>query len=106
MCDNFENFCLVCLEAYKFDCAHYFTVPGCAFDTMLSYTKTEFELLTHYEKILLFEKGEEGDLGLYWKHSFANNKYISETFDSSKPSIFLTNLLLICMCGKCVHKFT
>ena len=37
------------MQSYKLDCAHCFTVPGFAFDAMLSYTKIKLELLTDHE---------------------------------------------------------
>ena len=60
LCDVFENFRSLCLETYKLDCSHYFTIPGFAFDAMLKYTKIELELLMEYEMYLLIEKGIAG----------------------------------------------
>lgn len=42
LCDVFENFRSLCLSTYSLHCAHYFTLPGFAFDAMLYYTKIEF----------------------------------------------------------------
>nr|XP_024218077.1 uncharacterized protein LOC112211158 [Halyomorpha halys] len=54
------------MNTHELDPAHYFTVPGLTFDTMLKYTKMNIELLQDYDMILMKEHGIRGD---------ANNLY-------------------------------
>ena len=52
--DCFENFRSLCVSSYNLDSAHYFTLPGFAFDAMLYLTKIKLELLTDIDKYIFF----------------------------------------------------
>ncbi|XP_076303709.1 uncharacterized protein LOC143221926 [Lasioglossum baleicum] len=89
LADVFENFRDDCLENYKLDPAHYFTLPGFAWDVMLKMTKIELELFTDVDMLLFVERGIRGGLSqCSHRYAYANNKYLS-THDSSKPSTYL-----------------
>ena len=53
----FENFREICLEAYKLDAAHYYTLPGFAWDAMLLFTKIILQLLTNIRMLMFIEQG-------------------------------------------------
>ncbi|XP_076298346.1 uncharacterized protein LOC143217694 [Lasioglossum baleicum] len=85
----FENFRDDCIENYKLDPAHYYTLPGFAWDVMLKMTKIELELFTDVDMLLFVERGIRGGLSqCSHRYAHANNKYLS-THDSSKPSTYL-----------------
>ncbi|XP_076301498.1 uncharacterized protein LOC143219367 [Lasioglossum baleicum] len=62
LADVFENFRDDCLENYKLDPAHYYTLPGFAWDVMLKMTKIELELFTDVDMFLFVERGIRGGL--------------------------------------------
>ncbi|XP_076291056.1 uncharacterized protein LOC143214203 [Lasioglossum baleicum] len=89
LADVFENFRDDCLENYKLDPAHYYTLPGFAWDVMLKMTKIELELFTDVDMLLFVERGIRGGLSqCSHRYAHANNKYLS-THDSSKPLTYL-----------------
>ena len=49
--DVFESFRKTCLQYYKLDSCHYFTIPGLSWDTMLKMTNIKLELMTNVEFI-------------------------------------------------------
>ena len=44
--DVFENFRKTCMQYYKLDPCHYFTIPGLSWDAMLKMTNIKLELMT------------------------------------------------------------
>jgi hypothetical protein len=60
---------------------------------MLKMTKQKLELLTDYDKVLMFEKGIRGGISQCSnRHAKANNKYMGEKHDKNKEFIFLEYL--------------
>jgi len=91
LADIFENFRDVCLNNYKLDPAWYYTSPGLAWDAALKLTDVELELLSDYDMILMIKHGIRGGIStISNRYAKANNKYMGEAFDSSKPSSFIT----------------
>jgi hypothetical protein len=91
LADVFENFRDASLTNYKLDPAWYFTSPGLAWDAALKMTKVELELLSDYDQIMMFKRGIRGGVSTITKrYAKANNKYMGEAFDGSKPSSFIT----------------
>ncbi|XP_076301197.1 uncharacterized protein LOC143219181 [Lasioglossum baleicum] len=89
LADVFENFRDDCLENYKLDPAHYYTLPGFAWDVMLKMTKIELELFTDVDMLLFVERGIRGGLSqCSQRYACANNKYLPK-YDSGKPSTYL-----------------
>ncbi|XP_076278400.1 uncharacterized protein LOC143208149 [Lasioglossum baleicum] len=89
LADVFENFRDDCLDNYKLDPAHYYTLPGFAWDVMMKMTKIELELFTDVDMLLFVERGIRGGLSqCSHRYACANNKY-SSSHDSSKPSTYL-----------------
>ena len=60
LADVFENFRNKCIEIYELDSAHFLTAPGLAWQACLKKTKTELELLTNVNLLLMIEKGIRG----------------------------------------------
>lgn len=100
LADVFESFRTMCIDYYKLDCAHAYTGPGFAWESALYMTKVRLDLLTDPDMHLFIEKGIRGGVSMI-SHRFAqaNNKYLPETYDPSKPSSYITYL------GKFFFKF-
>lgn len=88
--DIFENFRRNCLESYELDPLHYYTTPGLALDAMLKKTSIELELFTDPEKMLFIEKGMRGGISQCSnRYAEANNRYMNEQFDPTKPESYI-----------------
>ena len=82
----FETFRKTCLEHYQLDPAHFYTSPGLAWQACLKQTGISLELLTDLDMLLMFERGTRGGITqAVHRYASANNKYMGDSFDSSKP---------------------
>ena len=87
------NFRDVCCKHYNLDPAHYYTAPGLAWDTALKVTKVNLVLLSDLDMLLMVEKGIKGGvLMLTNRYGKANNKYMGDKYDATKPSKYITYL--------------
>ena len=108
--DVYENFRKQCLTDYELDPAHYYTLPNFAWDAMLLKTGIELELLHDEELYNMVEKGLRGGMvQCAYKKAIANNKYMGEDYDKSKPSSYISyldanNLYGLAMCKKLPYK--
>lgn len=86
--DVFENFRTTCLEAYGLDCSHYTTTPGFTFDAALKMTGVELELLSDIDMLMFVERGIRGGMSQSCSNRVieANNQYMGDKYDTSKPS--------------------
>ena len=93
LCDVFENFRKCCLKNYGLDPTHYYSAPGMAWDAMLKMTGIKLELFTEREMHNVIDKGTRGGICcISKKYARANNPYLPETYDASKPSNYLLYL--------------
>ena len=90
LADIFEQFRQVCLKNYQLDPAHYYTVPGLAWDAALKFTKIKLETLYDIEMHQFLENGMRGGISMI-THRFAqaNNKYLKD-YNPEQPSSFIT----------------
>ena len=108
--DVYENFRKQCLTDYELDPAHYYTLPNFAWDAMLLKTGIELELLHDEEVYKMIEQGLRGGMvQCAYKKAIANNKYMGEDYDKSKPSSYISyldanNLYGLAMCKKLPYK--
>ena len=90
--DVMENFRKLCEKHYELDPAHFFTVPGMAWDAMLKMTGIKLELLEDVDMLLMIEKGIRGGISnVFKRYAKANNKYM-KNFDPAKKSSFIVYL--------------
>jgi len=93
LADVIENFSDICLENYKLDPAWYYTSPGLAWDAMLKRTGATLELLTDVDMLLMFKDGIRGGVATALNRlGQANNKYMGEGHDSSRPLKYIIYL--------------
>ena len=57
LANMFEAFRCNCSEYYRLDPAHFYTLPGLAWQVCLKKTGVKFELLTNTDMLLMFERG-------------------------------------------------
>ena len=93
LADVFENFRKVCKKNYELDPCWYYTAPGLAWDACLKLTKINLELLTDPDMLLMVESGLRGGISMISnRYGKANNKYMNEKHDPSKPSKYIVYL--------------
>ena len=87
LADIFENFRQSCLKNYELDPAHFFSLPGLAWQACLKKTNVELELLTDYDMLLMVEEGIRGGIcHAMQRYVKANNKYMKDYDKKKKPS--------------------
>ena len=108
--DVFENFRTQCLKDYDLDPAHYFTLPNFAWDAMLLKTGITLDLIYNEDMYKMVERGLRGGMcQVSNRKAEANNKYMNELYDESKPSSYINyldanNLYGLAMCQKLPYK--
>ena len=89
LADVFEYFRESSMEHYGLDPAHYYSVPGLSWDSMLKHTKIDIELITDEKMLFFYMEGIRGGLSVISKrYAKANNKYL-ENYDSNEKSTYL-----------------
>ena len=95
LADVFENFRNNSLTNYGLDPAHYYTVPGLAWDAALKVTDVSLELLSDVDMLLMIVKGIRGGVSMISnRYAKANNKYMNDKFNSNEPSTYIQYILL------------
>ena len=91
--DVFEHFTDLCMEYYGLDPAHSYTLPNFAWEAMLLKTGVEIEQLHDKKMYKMVEQGMRGGMcQVSYRLAEANNKYMDEAFDESKPSSYINYL--------------
>ena len=90
LADVFENFRNMALEHFKVDPCHYVTAPGMFYDALLKMTDVELDLVSDPEMYDFIERGKRGGVSTVMKrNATANNRYMGDQYDPSKPSSFI-----------------
>ena len=77
-------------KTYGLDPGHYVTLPSLSWDAMLKYTNASLELISDPTLHQCIERSIRGGISMKTKrYAHANNKYLPETYDPTKPSIYL-----------------
>lgn len=88
--DVFERFRDVSIKSFGLDPAQYYTLVGMCWGACLKMTGVELELLSDFEQYQMIERGVRGGVAIMTlRHTAANNVYIPESYNSSKPSVYL-----------------
>jgi len=102
--DVFENFRDLCMSTFHLDPAHYYTVPGFSFDSMLKFTAVKLELLTDYDQVLFYERGIRGGLAQASKRYARANNPKTPSYKADEPNTWLVyqdgnikNIEKVCM---------
>ena len=104
--DGFENFRDMCLNYYGLDPAYYLTLPNYSWNAFLSLTGAKLQQIHKNEMYEMIEHGLRGGMTqCSLKKVEANNKYMNEDYDKSKPSSHISyldanNLYGLAMCKK------
>ena len=81
------------MEYYGLDPTHYFTLPNFAWDAMLFKTEVVINPIENQEMYEMVERGLRGGMcQVSSKQAIANNKYMEEDYDETKPSNYITYL--------------
>ena len=90
LADVFENFRNTCLKVYELDPAHFLSLPGLSWQACLK--KTNIELLTDYDMLLMVEEGIRGGIcHSIHRHAKANNRYMKD-YDKNIESSYIQYL--------------
>jgi hypothetical protein len=90
LADVFEAFRESVHHNFQLDVCHYFSAPGVSFDSMLLHSNVELELLVEIDSYQMFENALRGGVAMIAKrYSRANNRYIQDEFDETKPEKYL-----------------
>jgi hypothetical protein len=88
--DVFESFRKTSLRVYELDPAHYVSAPHLSWDAMLHTTKCKLDLLSDDAMYSMIHQNLRGGVAMISKRrGTANNKYMKEHYDPSKPSKYL-----------------
>ena len=107
LADVFEKLIVTCLTFYKLDPCRYFSSPWLSWDVMLKMTGVKLEKISNIDMYLFIEKWLRGGISYIAKrYAKANNKHM-KNYDPTKPSKFITYLLIwiVCMVGQWVDVF-
>ena len=75
LADVFENFRDMCIKVYELDPVHLLIAPGLAWQACVKKTRTELELLTDANMLLMVEEGIRGGMcHAVHRYAKANNK--------------------------------
>jgi len=86
----FENFRETCFEIYKIDLAHCYPAPSLSYNVMLKTIGKPIPLLTDYDMHMFIENGIRGGYcNVSKRHVKANNRYMGNDFDPSKPEKYI-----------------
>ena len=66
LADVFENFRSCCINSYKLDPVHYYTLPGFAWDAMLKMTNVKLDVFSEDQNdmYLMTERGIRGGISV------------------------------------------
>ena len=91
--DVFEKFRDMCLNYYGLDPAYYLTLPNYSWNAFLSLTGVKLQQIHIKEMYEMIENGLRGGMTqCSFKKVEANNKYMNEDYDKSKPSSYISYL--------------
>ena len=104
LADIFENFHNSYITSYRFDLAHYYSLPSFTWDAMLKHTRIRFELFTDIDLVVFIERDMKRPQSMF-RHAKTyaqnNNKYM-HSYDPSNSSSYLMWIIFTDH-GRCVN---
>jgi len=92
LADVFEKFREMCMQYYKLDAAHFYSLPGLSWSACMKMTKIELELLTDIDQHIFIESGIRGGISvIVTRYARANNTYLPN-YDSMRASNYIQYL--------------
>ena len=89
----FESFRHVCLDNYGLDPAHFYMVPGLAWEACLQKTGIRLDLLLDPDMLLMVERGIRGGITQsVHRWAQANNAYMGSEYNPDAPARYLQYL--------------
>ena len=86
LAEFFEKFRRTCLDYYKLDSLHYYTISGLAWDAALRISRVDLELITNANIYNMIEKRIRGGISVISpRHAKANNPTLTSSYDSKLP---------------------
>ncbi len=90
LADIFESFRNVCIKNYGLDPAHFVSAPQLSWDAMLKSTEANLTLMHDPAMFKMIDGGLRGGICMISKrYAKANNKYMGDQYDPSKPSSYI-----------------
>ena len=89
LADIFEAFRQVCLKQYALDPAHYYTVPGLAWDAALKFTQVKLDTISDIDIHQFLERGSRGGISMIsHRYAEANHPHLTD-YNPDKPSRYI-----------------
>ena len=79
--DIFENFRKTAMATYSFDPAHYFTLPGFAWDALLKVSEATLDLLSDIDMHQFIERGMHGGVSMVTRRYAEANNPLCDDYD-------------------------
>ena len=93
LADVWESYSHICKSNYNLDPAHYVSAPNLSWDAMLKCTDVNIELASDPALFPFYDDGLRGGICTISKrYARANNPYMKELFDPSKPTTYIIYL--------------
>jgi hypothetical protein len=88
------------MSEYKLDPAHFVSAPHLSWDAMLRSTRCKLDLLSDNAMFTMIHQNLRGGVAMTsQRHGDANNKYMKEHYDPSKPSKYVMYIDANNLCG-------
>lgn len=90
LADCFQHFRDLSLSNYDLDPAHFLTLPSLAWQSCLKYTDEELDLIQDPQIYTFLESAIRGGISVIsHRYAKANNPYMGDAYDPSKPNSYL-----------------
>ena len=93
LADVWQSYSQICQTNYNLDPAHYVSAPNLSWDAMLKCTEVNIELASDPAIFPFYDDGLRGGICTISKrYAHANNPYMKELYDPSKPTTYIIYL--------------
>lgn len=93
LCDIISNFRSLILNEYGLDIAHFYTLPGLSWQSMLKFSREKIGLITDMDQLVMVNNGIRGGIvQSVLKYCESNNKYMGDLYDEKIEDSYLLYL--------------